>query len=242
MIYQSTQESTKSFSHGRALLLHLSLYLAGNTSATTLPFVVPWSHGIIPIRNSHPNAGPDLWAAVREVEAKTPVRFLNRTVEQDFVDVVLGDDDVVKNDAWQYNTSDVIGFCAGTSELFLKDGNGWLALHELGHVLGLVHEHQRVDRDEFVEVLWGNVSDPEPGNVNWVRLDDSDTQGLPYDPNSVMHYGSDWQAEAGTRTMEWLDNSAATGDCIHYDCLPVVGWSELTTNDAHAISAMYSTD
>merc|ERR1712228_1158572 len=126
-------------------------------------------------------------------EAATPVRFVNWTDEGDFVDVVLGDGDVVRNDGWTHNTSDVIGFCRGRSELSLKNTSGWLAMHELGHVLGLVHEHQRADRDRYVKVAWENIFDPEPDDVNWVKLSDSDLQGLSYDPNSVMHYGSDWQ-------------------------------------------------
>merc|ERR550537_1990774 len=210
--------------------------------SATLPFAQPWPHGVVPIRNSHPNAADDLWKAVREIENTTPVRFVNHTDEQDFVDVVLGDDNVVRNPVWAYNTSDVIGFCKGRSEVHLKNGSGWLAMHELGHVLGLVHEHQRADRDEYVEVLWENVSDPEPGHVNWVKMQNCDMQGLPYDPNSVMHYGSDWQSSGGgARTMRWLGNVVgAVGHCIHYDCDPVVGWSHLTVTDMKAIARIYS--
>ena len=33
----------------------------------------------------------------------------------------------------------------------------YVIMHELGHVIGFFHEHQRADRDEFVEILWDNV-------------------------------------------------------------------------------------
>ena len=66
-------------------------------------------------------------------------------------------------------------------------------IHELGHVLGLEHEHQRVDRDEFVrlhskaKITKENAEqfDPNPG-----------AQLLtPYDYYSIMHYGpSFWRA------------------------------------------------
>lgn len=29
--------------------------------------------------------------------------------------------------------------------------------HELLHVLGFYHEHTRLDRDEFIDVLWNNM-------------------------------------------------------------------------------------
>lgn len=33
----------------------------------------------------------------------------------------------------------------------------YVMMHELGHVIGFYHEHQRADRNEFVEILWDNV-------------------------------------------------------------------------------------
>jgi hypothetical protein len=58
--------------------------------------------------------------------------------------------------------------------------------HEIGHALGLIHEHQRRDRDSFVTIIAANIpggaSDP-----NFIKLPDSSNQG-PYDFLSVMHY------------------------------------------------------
>lgn len=60
------------------------------------------------------------------------------------------------------------------------------ALHEIGHALGLWHEHTRSDRDEHIEVLWDNVRD-ESICVFKVWEDISLPHG-PYDFASVMHY------------------------------------------------------
>ena len=30
-------------------------------------------------------------------------------------------------------------------------------LHELCHILGMEHEHQRPDRDDYVEINWTNI-------------------------------------------------------------------------------------
>ena len=57
--------------------------------------------------------------------------------------------------------------------------------HELGHVLGMVHEHQRRDRDLYVTINTANLMFGPDGN--FVVLTDSNDQG-PYDFDSVMHY------------------------------------------------------
>jgi hypothetical protein len=57
--------------------------------------------------------------------------------------------------------------------------------HEFGHTLGLVHEHQRSDRDSFVAVLTTNIQSGQVGN--FVLLPDSRNQGA-YDFLSIMHY------------------------------------------------------
>jgi hypothetical protein len=57
-------------------------------------------------------------------------------------------------------------------------------LHELGHALGLLHEHQRGDRDQYVTIDLSNVADNARGNFQLLSL----PLVGPYDFGSVMHY------------------------------------------------------
>uniref|UniRef100_A0A915JFV2 Metalloendopeptidase n=1 Tax=Romanomermis culicivorax TaxID=13658 RepID=A0A915JFV2_ROMCU len=61
--------------------------------------------------------------------------------------------------------------------------------HEIGHALGLIHEHQRPDRDNYVAIFWWNI---EPDYIFAFEMDKSHhnytTLGLPYDYGSIMHY------------------------------------------------------
>lgn len=81
------------------------------------------------------------------------------------------------------------------------------ALHEIGHCLGLIHTHQRTDRDQFIEVLHTNlsVSSDNVKEDNW-----SVNLGV-YDFCSIMHYdrcdqhNSNWfDTPVDTKTFETI--------------------------------------
>ena len=57
-------------------------------------------------------------------------------------------------------------------------------MHELGHLIGLYHEHQRPDRDQFVKVIYSNLA---PFIQKDYEKLDFETYGE-YDFNSIMHY------------------------------------------------------
>jgi hypothetical protein len=62
-------------------------------------------------------------------------------------------------------------------------------LHELGHAFGLTHEHQRADRDDYVDILEENVDKQFMGFG--LKLNFSKHDGelyTPYDFLSIMHY------------------------------------------------------
>jgi hypothetical protein len=60
------------------------------------------------------------------------------------------------------------------------------AIHEIGHVAGLWHEHSRQDRDQYVRILWENIQAGREHNFDQ-HISDGDDIGV-YDFESVMHY------------------------------------------------------
>ncbi|KAF1968900.1 zincin [Bimuria novae-zelandiae CBS 107.79] len=88
--------------------------------------------------------------------------------------------------------------------------------HEIGHTLGLYHEHQRPDRDDYIiincENVWDN-SDGTPANCgqnnctgygcNFTKQDPNlvDWSG-PYDSLSLMHYSPDEFAKGSGPAIE----------------------------------------
>lgn len=64
--------------------------------------------------------------------------------------------------------------------------------HELAHALGYWHEQSRTDRDAYVQIEWGNVSQTAcdgPCDSQFQTRGAGGEYG-PYDFDSVMHYGA----------------------------------------------------
>lgn len=84
--------------------------------------------------------------------------------------------------------------------------------HELGHVIGFFHEHQRKDRDNHVNYNPENVIDSNYARSQFVRLYDTSNSFIPvgYDFDSIMHYDPyAWSLNPGNtnfRTLERIGN------------------------------------
>ena len=102
-------------------------------------------------------------------------------------------------------------------------------LHELGHLIGFYHEHQRPDRDEYIHVNYSNVQ-----NMFHSQFDkkDFETYG-PYDLESVMHYPLNAFAKAGKESMEVLPNVTVPED------VDIGLVKEVSPLDAERASLMY---
>jgi hypothetical protein len=88
-------------------------------------------------------------------------------------------------------------------------------LHEMGHTVGLMHEHQRPDRDTYITLNLANADLPNvPGNFTLFAFDDQ-TIGL-YDYASVMHYGAFTFSKAGLPVLESVPAGIPLGNATGY--------------------------
>jgi hypothetical protein len=64
-------------------------------------------------------------------------------------------------------------------------------MHEIGHAFGLIHEHQRTDRDSYIKINYENVNNSFMGLLRKINFSyQAGTLHTPYDFLSIMHYSA----------------------------------------------------
>lgn len=152
-----------------------------------------WPGGVVPfefgagVGNTNENL---MLAAMAEWESLADVNFVPRNGENDYIRI-LSD---------SFNASEFAGHAGGRQRVWITSWtvHGTL-VHELGHVLGFYHEQSRGDRNSFVQINFGNVSQTACTDANGnptscnsqftIRPGSGDEHG-PYDFGSVMHYNA----------------------------------------------------
>ncbi|OWF49657.1 zinc metalloproteinase nas-14-like [Mizuhopecten yessoensis] len=165
--------------------------------------------------------------SMREWEKYTCVRFEER--EPSDTDYVLF------NDGFGCNSQ--LGMVRG-EQLLNLDANGcrWkgLYLHEIGHALGLIHEHQRPIRDGFIRILSQNV---EPSMRRWFEKYPAGTvnpYNVSYEYSSVMHYGITAFSSDGKKQTIQATQSDRESE------IGRVYLKELSFTDIEVVSNMYN--
>jgi len=121
--------------------------------------------------------------AIHHVQSLTPIRFVERTDEEDYVRFIS---DGVAGTCWS-----VVGRMGGPQDLDVYCGQDGVpsmgtVVHEMLHAPGFEHEHQRADRDAYVEILWDNIVDE--GWSQFTKIGFAGRTLGTYDYDSVMHY------------------------------------------------------
>ncbi|HVM59640.1 MAG TPA: M12 family metallopeptidase [Verrucomicrobiae bacterium] len=108
------------------------------------------------------------------------LHFIPRTTQSNYVTIVDGG-------TFQEGGNSTVGMVGGQQFTYIgsTSWNRPTICHEIGHTLGLVHEHQRSDRNSYVTILTNNIAPGQEGN--FVLLTNSVNETA-YDFLSIMHY------------------------------------------------------
>ena len=170
---------------GDILLGHIEDFQGppGSRAAGMARTVRRWTGGVVPFEP--PTAMSTVMqgriaTAISDWMTDTGLTFVTRTTETNYISFLP----VAKG------CSSLIGRHVGRQFINLSEacstGN---VRHEIGHAIGLFHEHTRQDRNDFVSVDLLATTSPH----NYWRYSASGFVGVdlgPYDLGSLMHYGS----------------------------------------------------
>ena len=128
----------------------------------------PWPGGIIPYdisKLSPPQQTNVLKAMQRWMDTGANITFVPRTTQAEYV--------YFTGVTTAGNNTSCTGFKKGVRAdinitSFWWRQQEWMPAHELGHVLGFHHEHQRWDRDQYVRIHYENIKPGRSSDYDWI--------------------------------------------------------------------------
>ncbi|HXH95481.1 MAG TPA: M12 family metallopeptidase [Thermoanaerobaculia bacterium] len=158
-----------------------------NTAVGVIDIAQVWPDCVVPFRFDA-SVSSDMMAlmtsAMTTWSSATPCTFPAHTTEKDYVTFQTYKD--TKSNGGGHSD---IGHIGGEQGVHIneKETNPFVIVHEIGHTLGLFHEHTRHDRDQFVTIVWKNIDSTYSHDFEI----DKDSQDIGvYNFTSVMHYPS----------------------------------------------------
>jgi hypothetical protein len=167
----------------------------------------PWPGGVIPYDISKLTPAQQtiaLRAMQRWRDTGAKIRFVPRTTEKEFANFT--------GQTNAGNNTSQVGFKTGVrsdiniTAFWWRQGE-WMPAHELGHVLGFFHEHQRWDRDRFVAIHYENIKPGRAEDYDWIPRTNWIVSSVPYDYHSIMHYRICWASRCEGECKDGVGNS-----------------------------------
>ncbi|WP_343532137.1 M12 family metallopeptidase [Pedobacter sp.] len=119
-------------------------------STFTADFLRLWPNGIVYYVVNDPSNASNIAAAMAHWEANTSIRFVQRTNQANYV-IFVGDPN-------SGGGRSELGMIGGPQYVVHGPNMGiGVIIHEIGHVVGLMHEQCRADRDQYINVNYNNI-------------------------------------------------------------------------------------
>ncbi|XP_034662822.1 high choriolytic enzyme 1 [Drosophila subobscura] len=163
-----------------------------------------WPQGVVPYEirgNFNARDRATIENAIAEYHRRTCIRFVQRSSQRDYISIVSG-----SSGCWSS-----VGRVGGKQEVNLQSpgclSRPGTAMHELMHALGFLHEQNRMERDGYVAIQYGNVQSSAMNNFE--KAARTEAFGVPYDYGSVMHYSKNAFSINGQPTIVPMQSQGA---------------------------------
>ncbi|MEM8565572.1 MAG: M12 family metallopeptidase [Bacteroidota bacterium] len=184
-----------------------------------------WVGGIVPYTIEAGNRKRQvILEAIDHINSNTNVCLMERDEENDFVEFIMAggcSSEVGRQEGKQVIS---VGRCQGMGNI----------VHEIGHTIGMFHEHARTDRDDHVIILESNIKEGEEENFQKYIDRGFNGQDLgKYDYRSIMHYG-DRAFSIDRRRKKTILTKPRN--------IPIGQRDRLSVKDINAINSIYTKD
>uniref|UniRef100_A0AC34REU5 Metalloendopeptidase n=1 Tax=Panagrolaimus sp. JU765 TaxID=591449 RepID=A0AC34REU5_9BILA len=173
-------------------------YLKRNRRGSVVAFDTDkWPQGRVPyvLSSAYTTSQRAVLArAIASYNAKTCIRFVPKTAsDKDYIAIS-------KIDGCYADFARV----GGKQQVSLADEcvDYPTVIHELMHVIGFIHEHQRDDRDGYVRIVWENIINGANSDFDKLSSVGLSNYGESYDYFSIMHYENTEGSKNGKSTIE----------------------------------------
>lgn len=181
-------------------VLYDDMFLPSLTVKSASPLNVRlWTNGILPIvfdSNVNVTQQQAFFAACAWWSGVANIACRQRSAEPNFILVRAAD-----------GNNSYVGSIGGQQVLNLFNWNiAGIIAHEIGHAMGMIHEHMRYDRDNYIRIQYANI---KPSAVhNFQRINSINWSY--YDYESIMHYGAYTFSNGAGPTIVPIDPVAAS--------------------------------